>query len=782
LFGRATFSGAINYITRKPTNEQTGEVFLKAGQDERLEATAWTSGPLIEDTLLYFVSAGIQQYGGEWRNNLLAGDVNTTNDPLESQFAFAGPFTWSPNVPAAGQPDCPPGYATLPGNSRTGCPSQLVDNTKLGGEETVDFSGKLLWNVADWGEITARLDYIETDDDHFPALFLPVSSLNCFRPPDPGAGFAGDPGGGVASPGWFCGKLGPHNTVPTKVNLPHFRTGVTTFPPSGGPITSDPAPFIGTRIETTRALLQGVFELGAWELTARLGVTDEQDQFVRDLDRSYGLGPSATGLFEQYSITDTEDQSFEVRLASPSDQQLSGFIGYYYYELEETGIIRDFNGFGIRNIDGINTADFRRYTDTRVVNNAVFGSINYELNEQWTFSIDARYAKDTPEANTNPPIAISDIDQFPFTPLNAKQNFYSFTPRFIARYEPNDDLNFYLQAAKGNKPGGYNTFQFFDSDTAEIDTLASLGATDCSLPGQAAICSKGIIEEEEAWTYEIGAKTSLLDNRLTLNTALYYIDWTNQQVNTRVDIPTNCDDALDPDRNCTLQPNNIVENVGQSKVWGAEVEATWLATDSLTLTLGYGLADSELEDFADPVLAVLKCPLECWETTIPGVLSPLTDDALALRAELGNVDGNESPRSPKHQLNIGGAYRRSLTAAMDWFLRSDITWESRQWATVANLTHTGEPLIWNAWSGIEADNWTLSFYVDNILDDDTSVLNNDFPLFDLSQATGISSGVALTQPPPFNSIFTTVYPTGYLVTPRPGRNAGLTFQYRFGAI
>ncbi len=775
LFGRATFSGAINYITRKPGDELEGEVNLKVGEDERYEASVWASGPLIGDTLLGFASVGFQTYGGEWRNNLQPGDVNASSDPTASQDFFNGPGVWAPNVIPGN--DCPPGYLG-------GCPLQQGDNSKLGGEETVDFSGKLLWNVNDIAEITAKVDYIETDDDHYPALFVPIENLNCFRPADALSGFEGDSGAGAASPGWFCGQLGPDSTVPSKLNLPDFRTGLTTLPPSGGPISSTPAPFIGTQSETTRYLLKGVIDLSDWELTTRAGYTDVHDEFVRDLDRTYALGPVATGLFEQYSITETEDKSFEIRLASPADKRIYGLIGYYYFEEEESGIIRDFNGFGIPDIDGMQTAKNRQYVDTKTLNNAFFGSINFELNSEWSASIDARYAKDTLQAKTNPPVAIRDAGQITFQPIIAKENFYSFTPRYIIKYQPQDNLNFYAQAAKGNKPGGYNTFSFFDADTAATDTLAALGENDCDLPGQQEICGLAVIDEEEAWTYEIGAKTTLFDNQLILNGNLYYIDWTNQQINVVVNIPTNCLEPPGPDdptRNCVSQPNNIIDNVGQSEVFGIELEANWLATENLTFSLAYGMADSELKDFSDITLANLKCPAECWDTEIVDSVLRFTDEALALRNELGSVDGNASPRSPKHQLNVSGTYNRGISSSLEWFLRSDVTWESKQYARVSNLTYTDEPLIWNGWTGVRTDDWTLSFYINNILDDDTSALNNDFPLFDISQSTKVGEfggiPLPLTTPGPF---FDTVYPTGYLVTPRQGRNVGVTFQYSFG--
>ena len=74
-FGRATFAGAINYVTRKPTDEFTGEVQAKVGEHETRQYSAWSSGPVIPGVLRYFASAGYSEYGGEWRNSLQAGQA-----------------------------------------------------------------------------------------------------------------------------------------------------------------------------------------------------------------------------------------------------------------------------------------------------------------------------------------------------------------------------------------------------------------------------------------------------------------------------------------------------------------------------------------------------------------------------------------------------------------------------------------------------------------------------------------------------------------------------------
>ena len=74
-FGRATFSGAVSYVTRRPTNDFMGEVTVSAATQETDRINGWVSGPIIPDQLLFFVSGGYNQYGGEWNNSLEANSL-----------------------------------------------------------------------------------------------------------------------------------------------------------------------------------------------------------------------------------------------------------------------------------------------------------------------------------------------------------------------------------------------------------------------------------------------------------------------------------------------------------------------------------------------------------------------------------------------------------------------------------------------------------------------------------------------------------------------------------
>jgi iron complex outermembrane recepter protein len=70
LFGRATFAGAINYITRKPDNEFRGKVSGTGGQDELVDLNGYVSGPIIKDRLFVELDGRIYKFGGQYTNAL----------------------------------------------------------------------------------------------------------------------------------------------------------------------------------------------------------------------------------------------------------------------------------------------------------------------------------------------------------------------------------------------------------------------------------------------------------------------------------------------------------------------------------------------------------------------------------------------------------------------------------------------------------------------------------------------------------------------------------------
>ncbi len=79
LFGRASFSGAINYITKKPGNELEGSLRASFAEEDEYQLSASVSGPLVADTLLFRLGAGTFSQGSPYANITNGADMGKQN-------------------------------------------------------------------------------------------------------------------------------------------------------------------------------------------------------------------------------------------------------------------------------------------------------------------------------------------------------------------------------------------------------------------------------------------------------------------------------------------------------------------------------------------------------------------------------------------------------------------------------------------------------------------------------------------------------------------------------
>lgn len=92
LFGRATLSGAINYITKRPGNEWGLKFVGRGAQHDEYEARAFLSGPIIEDKLAFNLGVRHYEYGGEW-TNVGPGGTDIAQEQTRSVY---GSLYWTP--------------------------------------------------------------------------------------------------------------------------------------------------------------------------------------------------------------------------------------------------------------------------------------------------------------------------------------------------------------------------------------------------------------------------------------------------------------------------------------------------------------------------------------------------------------------------------------------------------------------------------------------------------------------------------------------------------------
>lgn len=705
LFGRATFAGAINFITRQPTDEHEGQINATIGSHDTYKLSGWLSGPLIEDKLKYFVAAGFDTYGGEWRNNLEAGEAE---------------------IPGFFLPFPPPGRF-VPFLLDT---PQRADNSKLGGQENVDVTAKLVFDLNENHQFLLKGQYNGGSDDHFPALLVDFSELNCFRP-----GIDAD--AGPEATGFFCGELEADGRT-SKLNLPDLVDGTTrsAFPPFGA--QSSPAPISpGQERDIFRLLTEYTGNMDDYEIKARFSWNRDRFKSSRDIDRSPNR--PVFGLFSAYEEDETEDWSGEFKVISPVDNDLRGLVGVYYYEKRFKERDRRFTGpgrptpfvsaGGISCISDSASFDPGRCDDTQedVTNIAVFGQIEYDVNEQLNLSIEARYAEDEKiarggvltvgdAATLTPLLASIDVASIVEDRLIVEQKTTTFTPRFIATYKPTEDVTLYGLVAKGDKPIDFN-LSFFDDDTDAGELAAAVAD------------GRAIIAEETDWNYELGLKSTFMDGRGLFNVSGFYIDWKNQAV-------SSVEDILLSDG--SFETNNTVRSAPKSRVYGVEVEANFAATENLLLTLGYGLADQK---FTAPFIDARDAALDGGD---------------------GNVEGNTNSSTPKHNLNLSASYTDDLGNDSEWFLRTYLNYESSKYASVSNLVRTGDRWLWNAQIGVQADQWNMALYVDNILDDNTPRTIGRFT--DFANTFAAAPGIR---------------PTLFTINPQRGRDFGVRAQYSF---
>jgi iron complex outermembrane receptor protein len=136
------------------------------------------------------------------------------------------------------------------------------------------------------------------------------------------------------------------------------------------------------------------------------------------------------------------------------------------------------------------------------------------------------------------------------------------TGRLNVAYDLTDDVLAYVQIAEGFRAGGPN-----DQTAASIANV--------QIP--AGFGSDSIIN------YELGLKTSLLGRRLTLNSAIYQIDWEDIQVSQFANSASGL--------RFTYRGNG-----GKAKVQGVELEMTARPSESLQFGLALAYTDSQLEE------------------------------------------------------------------------------------------------------------------------------------------------------------------------------------------
>jgi len=207
--------------------------------------------------------------------------------------------------------------------------------------------------------------------------------------------------------------------------------------------------------------------------------------------------------------------------------------------------------------------------------------LTYAATDRLELSVDMRYTYDKKDFGINILPVESELGPyyvFGYTTngfVRDSKSWDDFTPRFVARYEATDNLNLWASVTRGYKAGGFGSFGL-DIPTGPGEDIFEVINDDGTVPDGT---KPTAFNPETLWSYEVGLKANLADNRVQLAVNAYYYDFKNLQVS-----------FFDEDLN-----NTIVENVGQVDGYGIEATMRALPSEYFDLLLGAAYSDTSME-------------------------------------------------------------------------------------------------------------------------------------------------------------------------------------------
>lgn len=256
---------------------------------------------------------------------------------------------------------------------------------------------------------------------------------------------------------------------------------------------------------------------------------------------------------------------------------------------------------------------------------ALYGDLTWEINEQWRLFAGFRYDTEEQQQGTFQVVELNDQTPLPdpslFGPLapifngingfllseiadandegqTADTEFSAFLPKLGLSYIFNDDMNVSFITQRGYRSGGTGV----NPARAEPFTF----------------------DQEFIWNYELSFRSEWLDKRLTLNSNLFYIDWEDQQVTVFLS-----ESVFDTE----------TQNVGESNVYGLELEASYRVSDNLKVYANYGYSKTEITSDFEAIVFL--------EDANTGVTA---------YNDLENLKGNEFGTAPQHTVSVGFTY------------------------------------------------------------------------------------------------------------------------------
>lgn len=321
---------------------------------------------------------------------------------------------------------------------------------------------------------------------------------------------------------------------------------------------------------------------------------------------------------------------------------------------------------------------------------AVYGELTYRLTDQIDLTGGLRVARTTKRTGARAELKTTEVED------------ELVSPKLSISWRPNDGTLVYGTVTQGFRPGFFNTgvvTQIQRVQTALDSGAPFTGLVPFAVQPAGDRNGDGVVdgvdaqqfldayqplvtqEGDEVLAYEIGLKTRLFNDRVTLVGALFYSDWKNTYLNLQ-----------EPELAAGgFGQFNYTRSAGNAHNTGLELDTVFRVSDNLTLSLGGDyLRDAELD----------TVPANTWNAVTNTPVLP----------------GNRLPNAPKYKVIASLAYDMALPRGMNGTALFDYYRIPSSFNGVTNEVETPGYYMLNArFTAYTADgDWRFSLFGKNL--------------------------------------------------------------------
>ncbi|MEQ8205549.1 MAG: TonB-dependent receptor [Woeseia sp.] len=344
--------------------------------------------------------------------------------------------------------------------------------------------------------------------------------------------------------------------------------------------------------------------------------------------------------YESFSERQRKTISQEFRLASGADGRLFNdssdwLLGAYVMRLDEKLTTRNVGDYADPFFDFTLALDDSYTGRFEAVTAALFGELDIDIGEAGMLTVGLRGERRSTDYNDSANLNLGPSESMLGGELRYRHDFSERTSGFAG-------------LSKGYKAGGFN--------------LGAVPADRREFSG------------EQLWAAELGMRSRVLNDALSISAVLFYNKRVDQQVRTSFQLVPN-------------DPTSFIfytDNAASGRTLGLEAELNFQASESVELYLNAGLMRAEFDQFETPQVI---------------------------------LSGRDQAHAPRYTLAAGGLWQHPS----GWFARLDATARDEFYFDVSHDQKSAAHELLNVRIGFNAERWSLQLWARNLTDETYAV-------------------------------------------------------------